>query len=157
MKLQARSRDDGVGITYVYTRAALANWPRPPGRIDATVVADASWPASVSPTCYVCRPTSFVERVADFPSALPQSRADQNRVVRAIGKSPINTSEGRVPERRRARKMNSRAAALRQHGDDVPPQSGRNITVEPSESNCCAKTISSSCTAGAQVPIQQGF
>jgi ferredoxin-NADP reductase len=38
----------GVGITYVYTRAAPANWPRPPGRIDATVVADASWPAIVS-------------------------------------------------------------------------------------------------------------
>jgi hypothetical protein len=47
-ELQALSSDDGVGITYVYTRAAPANWPRPPGRIDATVIADASWPVSVS-------------------------------------------------------------------------------------------------------------
>src|SRR3989442_1292436 len=52
-ELQALESDRGVGITYIYTRAAPANWPRPPGRIDATVVADASWPASVSPTCYV--------------------------------------------------------------------------------------------------------
>jgi len=132
-ELQARSRDDGVGITYVYTRAAPANGPRPPGRIDATVVADASWPVSVSPTCYVCGPTSFVEHVADLPSALPQSRADQNRAVRALGKSPINTIGGRVPERRRGHKMNSRAAARRQRGDDVRLQSGGNITVEPSE------------------------
>src|SRR2546425_8213426 len=51
-ELQALESDRGVGITYIYTRAAPANWPRPPGRIDATVVADASWPASVSPTCY---------------------------------------------------------------------------------------------------------
>jgi len=63
-ELQALESDRGVGITYIYTRAAPANWPRPPGRIDATVVADASWPASVSPTCYVCGPTSFVEHVA---------------------------------------------------------------------------------------------
>jgi ferredoxin-NADP reductase len=69
-ELQALSSDDGVGITYVYTRADPANWPRPPGRIDATVIADASWPVSVSPTCYVCGPTSFVEHVADLLSAL---------------------------------------------------------------------------------------
>src|SRR5439155_10118340 len=63
-ELQALSSDGGVAITYIYTRAAPANWPRPPGRIDATVVRVASWPASVSPTCYVCGPTSFVEHVA---------------------------------------------------------------------------------------------
>jgi ferredoxin-NADP reductase len=68
-ELQALSSDDGVGITYIYTRAAPASWPRPPGRIDATVVADASWPTSVSPTCYVCGPTSFVEHVAHILTA----------------------------------------------------------------------------------------
>src|SRR5262249_10565620 len=65
-ELLVLSSDDGVGITYVYSRAAPANSPRPPGRIDATVVADASWPATVSPTCYVCGPTSFVERAAEL-------------------------------------------------------------------------------------------
>src|SRR5262249_61016073 len=64
-ELQALSSDDGVGITYLYTRAAPANWPRPPGRIDATVVAEASWPSTLSPTCYVCGPTSFVEHAAE--------------------------------------------------------------------------------------------
>jgi ferredoxin-NADP reductase len=56
----------GVGITYVYTRTAPANWPRPPGRIDATLVAEASWPSTRSPTWYVCGPTSFVEHAAGF-------------------------------------------------------------------------------------------
>src|SRR5215510_5087102 len=65
-ELQALSNDDGVGITYVYSRAAPANSIRPPGRIDATVVADTTLPATVFPTCYVCGPTSFVERVAEL-------------------------------------------------------------------------------------------
>ena len=65
-ELGALSSDRGVGVTYIYTRATPANWPRPPGRIDATAVADASWPASVSPTCYVCGPTLFVEHVSQL-------------------------------------------------------------------------------------------
>lgn len=61
---------DGVDITYVYTRAAPANWPRPPRRIDAEVVAQSAWPATLFPTCYVCGGTSFVEHVSGLLTAL---------------------------------------------------------------------------------------
>src|SRR5713101_5527596 len=33
--------DDSVSINYAYTRAAPKNWPRPPGRIDAALIASA--------------------------------------------------------------------------------------------------------------------
>jgi ferredoxin-NADP reductase len=57
-------KDHPVTVTYAYTRVAPKGWPRPPGRIDAALIANTSWPATVSPTCYVCGPTSFVESVA---------------------------------------------------------------------------------------------
>ena len=60
---------DGIGVTFVYTRTSPPNWPRPPGRIDATLLAEASWPPTLSPTCYVCGPTSFVEHVAELLTA----------------------------------------------------------------------------------------
>src|SRR5262245_60463569 len=60
---------NGIGVTLVYTRAAPRNGPRPPGRIDATVFAEATWPSTSSPTCYVCGPTSFVERAAELLTA----------------------------------------------------------------------------------------
>jgi len=64
-ELHARSAD-GVGVTYVYTRTSPPNWPRPPGRIDAALLAAASWPSTLSPTCYVCGPTLFVEHVVEL-------------------------------------------------------------------------------------------
>jgi len=71
-ELQALSAD-GIGVTYVYTRTAPLNWPRPPGRIDAPLLANASWPSRLSPTCYVCGPTSFVERAAGLLITLEHS------------------------------------------------------------------------------------
>jgi ferredoxin-NADP reductase len=68
-ELQARSAD-GIGVTFVYTRTAPPNWPRPPGRIDATLLAEASWSSTLSPTCYVCGPTSFVEHAAGLLTSL---------------------------------------------------------------------------------------
>jgi ferredoxin-NADP reductase len=69
-ELQMRSeRDPSMTITYAYTRAAPKNWPRPPGRIDAALVADTTWPSKLVPTCYVCGPTPFVEIAAGFLSA----------------------------------------------------------------------------------------
>jgi ferredoxin-NADP reductase len=53
-----------VSVTYVYTRAAPSDWSRPPGRIDAALMANTTWPSSLVPTCYVCGPTSFVETAA---------------------------------------------------------------------------------------------
>ena len=72
---------DGIGVTFVYTRTAPPTWPRPPGRIDATLVADVSWPSTLSPTCYVCGPTSFVERAAELLTALGH-RPDRIRTER---------------------------------------------------------------------------
>jgi ferredoxin-NADP reductase len=64
-ELQALSdHDSSVNTTYAYTRTAPKDWPRPPGRIDAALIAQAAWPANLSPTCYVCGPTSFVESAA---------------------------------------------------------------------------------------------
>ena len=69
-ELQNLTADDhGVDVRYVYTRSAPPNWPRPPARIDATLVAEAGWPPTLSPTCYVCGPTSFVEHVAELLTA----------------------------------------------------------------------------------------
>src|SRR5262245_44635503 len=64
---------DAIGVTVVYTRTSPPNWPRPPGRIDAMLLAEASWPSTLSPTCYVCGPTSFVEHTAELLTALGHS------------------------------------------------------------------------------------
>jgi ferredoxin-NADP reductase len=60
------SRRDGLILGYVFTRAAPPGWDRPPGRVDGALLADSTWPAELSPTCYVCGPTGFVERAADL-------------------------------------------------------------------------------------------
>src|SRR5262249_46660183 len=69
-ELQALSAaDHGVAVTYVYTRTAPLSSPRPPGRVDAALVAEASWPPTLLPTCYVCGPTPFVELAAGLLTA----------------------------------------------------------------------------------------
>ncbi len=73
-ELQALSNHDNpVKVTYAYTRATPQDWPRPPGRIDAALIANTTWPSSLGPSCYVCGPTSFVERAAGFLSAFGNS------------------------------------------------------------------------------------
>ena len=69
-ELRRRSENDhSVSLTYAYTRATPKDWPRPPGRVDAALIAEAAWPSNLNPTCYVCGPTPFVESVAGFLSA----------------------------------------------------------------------------------------
>jgi ferredoxin-NADP reductase len=64
-ELQAISnRADSITLTYAYTRATPKNWPRPAGRVDASLIAEVTWPSKLTPTCYVCGPTSFVESTA---------------------------------------------------------------------------------------------
>jgi ferredoxin-NADP reductase len=73
-ELQTRSEQDrSVTITYAYTRAAPKDWPRPPGRIDAPLIANTTWPSNLAPTCYVCGPTSFVESAAGLLNACGNS------------------------------------------------------------------------------------
>ena len=73
-ELQALSdHDDSVSLTYAYTRAAPKGWTRPPGRIDAALIANTTWPSHMAPTCYVCGPTSFVESAAGLLTACGNS------------------------------------------------------------------------------------
>ena len=74
-------RNHSVSITYAYTRTVPKDWPRPPGRIDATLIADTIWPANLKPTCYVCGPTPFVESAAGLLSACGNS-SDRIRTER---------------------------------------------------------------------------
>jgi ferredoxin-NADP reductase len=53
-----------VPITHAYTRAVPQDWPLPPGRINADLIANATWPSTISPTCYICGPASFVEHAS---------------------------------------------------------------------------------------------
>jgi|SRR5579864_3078815 len=62
-------RDRGVSIDYTYTREVPKDWPRPPARIDAALIASVTWPSNLGPTFYVCGPTSFVETAAGLLSA----------------------------------------------------------------------------------------
>jgi ferredoxin-NADP reductase len=57
-----------VRINYAYTRAVPQDWPLPAGRINADLIANVTWPSTLSPTCYICGPTSFVESAAEFLS-----------------------------------------------------------------------------------------
>lgn len=63
-ELQSLTENQGLSLSYAYTRVAPKDWPRPPGRIDTNLIAKATWPSNLEPTCYVCGPTSFVEIAA---------------------------------------------------------------------------------------------
>jgi ferredoxin-NADP reductase len=66
-ELRRRVRDDGgLDVAYAYTRVVPDGWPRPPGRLDAALLASAGWPADFAPAAFVCGPTGFVEAVADL-------------------------------------------------------------------------------------------
>src|ERR1700741_3622251 len=59
-------KKDSVSVTYAYTRITPPLWPRPPGRVDAALIASATWLPALAPTIYVCGPTSFVEVAAEL-------------------------------------------------------------------------------------------
>ncbi len=77
-ELQAvADQDHSVIVTYAYTRVAPKDSPRPPGRIDATLIATGTWPSNLGPISYVCGPTSFVEHTTDL---LIASGHDRERI-----------------------------------------------------------------------------
>jgi ferredoxin-NADP reductase len=80
-ELQGGSESRSVTVTYAYTRTAPKGWSRPPGRIDAALIANTTWPSNLVPTCYICGPTSFVESAAGFLSACGH-RPDKIRTER---------------------------------------------------------------------------
>lgn len=51
-------------VTWVYTRETPPGWPMPAGRVNREVLEAATFPASETPTVFVCGPTGFVEAVA---------------------------------------------------------------------------------------------
>jgi ferredoxin-NADP reductase len=64
-ELQRRPvENDGLAVTYAYTRATPRSWSRPAQRIDAGLIAEATFSARQNPACYVCGPTAFVEAAA---------------------------------------------------------------------------------------------
>jgi ferredoxin-NADP reductase len=66
-ELAGRVRDDrGLDVDYVYTRSAPPQWSGRTGRIDGARLGAAGWPAELTPACFVCGPTGFVETVADL-------------------------------------------------------------------------------------------
>ena len=74
-ELEALSvQDRSLVLTYAYTRAAPKNWPRPPGRIDAALIAQTTWPVDLAPSCYICGPTPFVETLANLLTASGSER-----------------------------------------------------------------------------------
>jgi ferredoxin-NADP reductase len=63
-----RSSENGSGlsVTYAYTREVPQGWERPPGRVDASLLAQITWAPEQEPISFVCGPTGFVETVADL-------------------------------------------------------------------------------------------
>lgn len=62
-------QDSSLSVTYAFTRVTPKNWPRAAGRIDAALIAEATWPKNLGPTFYICGPTSFVESAAGLLTA----------------------------------------------------------------------------------------
>jgi ferredoxin-NADP reductase len=66
-ELARRVRDDrGLDVAFAYTRSTPAGWPRPPGRLDGTLLAEVGWPVDFTPAVFICGPTGFVESAADL-------------------------------------------------------------------------------------------
>ncbi len=66
-ELRRRQRDDaGLDVALLFTRRATEGSTRRPGRVTPADLAAHGWPADLSPTCYVCGPTGFVETAADL-------------------------------------------------------------------------------------------
>ena len=75
-ELRRRATEDGgLGITFLYTRTAPAGETRSVGRITAEDLIAYGWPVDAEPTCYVCGPTAFVEKVSDLLVGLGHDQA----------------------------------------------------------------------------------
>ena len=77
LRALSAGEDRSVMLSYAYTRTVPKDWPQPPGRIDAALIANTTWPAHLGPTCYVCGPTPFVETAANLLTA---SGNDRDRI-----------------------------------------------------------------------------
>ena len=67
----------GVEVFHTLTRHQPPGWSGYARRVDAALLAEVAWPASMMPLAYVCGPTSFVEAASQ---ALVQSGYPPRRV-----------------------------------------------------------------------------
>jgi ferredoxin-NADP reductase len=72
---------EGVSVVQTLTRSQPPGWTGQTGRVDASLLAEAAWPASADPLAFVCGPTAFVETVANGLTALgyPAGRVKTER------------------------------------------------------------------------------
>ena len=74
-----------VRITHAYTRAVPKDWPQPPGRINADLIANATLPSTLSPTCYVSVPHPSWKMLQGFSPRLAIALKNQNGALWANG------------------------------------------------------------------------
>ncbi|HTC29866.1 MAG TPA: hypothetical protein VK702_04010, partial [Candidatus Acidoferrum sp.] len=74
---QRMQSERDLGITFAYTRRAPEGWPDTPRRIDARILALATYVPDVHASIYVCGPTPFVETAANL---LIAAGHDANRI-----------------------------------------------------------------------------
>jgi ferredoxin-NADP reductase len=67
---------DRRAVTVTLTRDAAPGWSGRRGRVDADLLAEAGWPPTAEPRCYVCGPTPFVEAAAQALVALGHQPAN---------------------------------------------------------------------------------
>ncbi len=69
-ELSERARVSPLTVTYLYTRAPLSMPDDPPrsypGRLNAAVLAETSFPPQANPAIFACGPSGFVETAADL-------------------------------------------------------------------------------------------
>ena len=58
------SGESGVEVVHTLTRSHPPDWTGPTRRVDRKMLIENVWSPGVSPLCYVCGPTGFVESVA---------------------------------------------------------------------------------------------
>ena len=54
----------GLQVFHTLTRSQPEGWMGYARRVDGAMLSETAWPASSSPTAFVCGPTPFVESVA---------------------------------------------------------------------------------------------
>ena len=72
----------GVEVFHTLTRRQPQGWSGYARRVDAALLAEVAWPASMMPLAYVCGPTNFVEAASQTlgQSGYPPQRVKTERI-----------------------------------------------------------------------------
>lgn len=74
-------RATGIEVTHALTRSQPQGWRGLSRRVDQDILAEFAWPPEISPLCFVCGPTGFVESASSALVALGH-RPDRIRTER---------------------------------------------------------------------------